>query len=180
MDIAARNCAIIEARKRGETLQAIGDRFCMTRERIRQIVLLKASLSDMEEVYLVKARAIIAARERRACSYAAKKQARLDALPNCRICGGRPKTLRGKVRTGVVSRTCSPACSRVWTRNRLNYSADLRIRQRLCMAKGILRVPAKHSPSRVRWAKKAVKCGGQYLTDKVGGFGGRKYHAEEA
>lgn len=70
-------------------------------------------------------------------------------LPPCVICG---KLVTRRVGGSGTHRTCSPEHARLWARVRFVLDEEGRQKQRLFLARSILKDPKKHSSGQINWA----------------------------
>ena len=74
--------------------------------------------------------------------------------PPCQVCGEpNMRAARGNTRT---TRTCSPACARLWGPLRYQLDEESNQQHRLQHAQSILRHPTKRRPCEVEWAHRLL------------------------
>jgi hypothetical protein len=118
-------------RDKGLTLEQVGGRYGLTRERVRQIV---ARLDPQAKATRTR---ILAEHER---------DRRLAEAHPCRVCG--KPVLRGR-----RAQTCSPKCAEDWRVVRYQLDPEHHRRFRQVQARSILRNPRKHPPGQLSWAR---------------------------
>jgi hypothetical protein len=138
-----RDRAIVEAFRRDPTLtlQQVGNRFRITRQRVSEILIEYQGIDGSERIH---------ARRRAKQLKAANEQAR-NAVA-CVVCGS--PVLR-RARTGK-KRTCSPECTALW--NHIRYAIDQEEweKHRLSTARWVLAHEDDLPPSRVAYARRVL------------------------
>lgn len=132
----------------GKTYQEIGDRFERSREAVRQY--LNRNFPDREKGTDFRHKIKVESRAKKEDK--ARRERQINSLP-CVICG--EPVLRNTGGKGI-RRTCSPEHSVLWSRARFLLDDELRERQRLSMARSILKYREDHLPGAISWSLKII------------------------
>lgn len=132
----------------GKSYQEIANEYGKSREAVRQFL----NRHFPDRVGGRTFRRELRTAERRKEEEVSRAEREVDA-PKCVVCFT-PVTRKTGGRG--TNRTCSPECSELWSKARFLLDPVLKERQRLSMAKSILRYPQNHVESTVQWAKKVV------------------------
>jgi hypothetical protein len=135
-----RDAEIVRRLSEGETLQTVGDRFGISRERVRQIA--KAAGLDVPTLRAAQKK-----------GRAEKRQAERDAATItavCKVCGKPFGTL------DLKRVTCSRDCAVALSRGRRYIDADYYERQRVSSARYVASHPERYSAPRVNYALRVV------------------------
>ena len=144
-----RDHAIIDLWVGGESYAAIGRKFGVGRERVRQIVAKDPEAQDRRaerERQEEKRREKMLA-ELRAEAFTDRLRTVIEEDIRCVACGG------WVIRDIANSKTCSPECAEAWSilRSFPEVSGD---DHRLYMAKSIIRHPENYSDTEIEWAQR--------------------------
>jgi len=135
----------------GHSYQEIADVHGTSREAVRQF--LNRRFPDRVDGRTFRKEFRSAERER---MEAEELESRNVEAPSCVVCY---KPVTRKTGGRGANRTHSSECSKLWAKARFLLDDNLRRRQRLSMAKSILKYRDNHPPSAISWANKVVSGG---------------------
>ncbi len=168
-----RDADVAAAVRAGGTLRAVGQRFGITHERVRQLVdRLDPDITDEETGAVVSPGAIAAGmtvRAERQLAQGRRRQDRPTYTKTCPICGEKFTT------TNARRVTNSPECAEEWLRKGRNAGPERMAVRQDHNARSILRNPSGYSPVKVRWAMAHLERRGMLVTVDDMGRAGRAY-----